>query len=130
MDKKKAVELLNKAIESRDGAYAPYSNFYVGAALLCSDGSVFLGANTENAAYSPTICAERSAFAAAITAGKRSFSAIAIAAGGENVPTPCGVCRQVMAEFCSAEFSIFCVNDSAVFEYTLGELLPGAFKLN
>ena len=127
MKREKLCELAQKA---RERSYCPYSGYSVGAALLCSDGSVFLGANIENAAYSPTICAERSAFAAAITAGKRSFLAIAIAAGGENVPTPCGVCRQVMAEFCSAEFSIFCVNDSAVFEYTLGELLPGAFKLN
>ncbi len=127
MTKEKLCEMAKKA---REQSYCPYSGYSVGAALLCSDGSVFLGVNIENAAYSPTICAERSAFSAAISAGKRSFLAIAVAAGGENMPTPCGVCRQVMAEFCSADFAVLCSNDSAVREYTLGELLPGAFKLN
>ncbi len=111
----------------RENSYSPYSGCRVGAALLCADGSIFTGVNIENASFSPTICAERSAFAAAISAGKREFSAIAVC-GGENPFPPCGVCRQVMVEFCSPEFLVLCVTDEGYEEYTLAELLPAAFS--
>lgn len=107
-------ELIFLALSARGNAYAPYSGFGVGAALLCRDGSVFTGCNIENAAFTPTICAERTAFFKAISAGKREFDRIAICGcriGGEPeaVCTPCGVCRQVMAEFCDPDrFTVIC----------------------
>ena len=122
-------ELLCKAaLEARENSYSPYSGCRVGAALLADSGKVYLGANVENAAFSPTICAERSAFAAAVSAGERSFSAIAVT-GGEKAFPPCGVCRQVMSEFCSPDFKIYVVAGDECREYTLGELLPEAFSL-
>ena len=122
-------ELLCKAVlEARENSYSPYSGCRVGAALLADSGKVYLGANVENAAFSPTICAERSAFAAAVSAGVRSFSAIAVT-GGEKAFPPCGVCRQVMSEFCSPDFKIYVVAGDECREYTLGELLPEAFSL-
>ena len=124
----KPEELIALAKKARENSYSPYSGQKVGAALLATDGSYFLGANIENAAYSPTICAERSAFAAAVSSGKKSFSAIAIC-GGEKAFPPCGVCRQIMAEFCSPDFKIYVAGEK-VAEYTLGELLPKAFSSN
>ena len=122
-------ELLCKAaLEARENSYSPYSGCRVGAALLADSGKVYLGANVENAAFSPTICAERSAFAAAVSAGERSFSAIAVT-GGEKAFPPCGVCRQVMSEFCSPDFKIYVVAGDECREYTLGELLPEAVSL-
>ena len=122
-------ELLCKAaLEARENSYSPYSGCRVGAALLADSGKVYLGANVENAAFSPTICAERSAFAAAVSAGERSFFAIAVT-GGEKAFPPCGVCRQVMSEFCSPDFKIYVVAGDECREYTLGELLPEAFSL-
>ena len=122
-------ELLELARQARENAYAPYSNFMVGAALLCKNGKVYTGCNVENAAYSPTLCAERVAFGKAISKGERDFAAIAVVGGkrGEKtVPcTPCGVCRQVMAEFCAPDFAIYTEDD----EYTLEELLPQGFLL-
>ena len=96
--------LIQKALEARENAYAPYSNFFVGAALLTSDGDIICGANIENGSYGATICAERSAFSAAISSGKRNFSAIAVVGGkgGEDISDfcpPCGICRQVIFEF-------------------------------
>ena len=126
--------LVDAALEARENAYSPYSEFCVGAALLCADGEIFKGANLENGSYGATICAERSAFCAAISAGKRSFTAIAIVGAkrgdgvGEICP-PCGICRQLMSEFCSADFPILLYDGQAVFEKTLGSLLPEAFKL-
>lgn len=130
-----AVLLLQKAWEARKNAYAPYSYFTVGAALLAEDGSIFTGCNVENAAYSPGNCAERTAVFKAVSEGKRSFVSIAVAGakegstpGGENVCTPCGVCRQVMAEFCHGkEFRIYVTDGKNVFCCTLEELLPSAF---
>ena len=119
-------ELCEIAKRARENSYSPYSSCRVGAALLCADGNVYTGVNIENAAYSPTICAERSAFSAAITDGKREFSMIAVAGEGDVFP-PCGVCRQVMAEFCSADFLVLCVTPEGYREYTLCELLPYAF---
>jgi cytidine deaminase len=100
------MELIRQAIEARKNAYAPYSGFTVGAALECEDGSVYLGCNIENAAYTPTNCAERTAFFKAVSEGKRNFRRIAIVGGREGemaAPSPCGVCLQVMAEFCQPD---------------------------
>ena len=106
-----ASALCRKALEMRAYSYVPYSHFHVGAALLCEDGTVYGGCNIENAAYTPTNCAERTAFFKAVSEGKRSFLAIAIAGGPEGAEKldycpPCGVCRQVMREFCGADFEI------------------------
>ena len=134
MQNMKPEELLRAAADARSFAYAPYSNFRVGAALLTQDGRVFLGANVENSSYSATICAERSAFAAAVSSGARSFAAIAIvgAPGGQEPHTacpPCGVCLQVMAEFCGPNFPILLMDGSnGVQTLTLKELLPRAFR--
>jgi cytidine deaminase len=128
------MELIRQAIEARKNAYAPYSGFTVGAALECEDGSVYLGCNIENAAYTPTNCAERTAFFKAVSEGKRKFRRIAIVGGREGemaAPSPCGVCLQVMAEFCQPdEFEIIMAANEE--EYTikkLGELLPFGFSL-
>ena len=94
----KYKELYIQALRASENAYSPYSHFKVGAALLCSDGSVFTGVNVENSSYGATICAERSALSAAITAGKRDFEAIAVASPGASA-YPCGICRQVIFEF-------------------------------
>ena len=123
-----------KAKEAMAMAYAPYSGYQVGAALLCADGTVYLGCNIENAAYSPTICAERTAFAKAVSEGQREFVAIAVCGGKDGVITgvfpPCGVCRQVMKEFCKADFCIYMAGaDGAYEERTLAQLLPDSFSL-
>lgn len=125
-------ELIQKAIEAREKAYAPYSGFMVGAALQCADGTVYTGCNIENAGYTPTNCAERTAFFKAVSEGKREFVRIAIVGGRQGemaAPSPCGVCLQVMAEFCDpAEFEIVCAKSGK--EYTvrkLGEMLPYGF---
>ncbi len=116
-------------------AYAPYSGFYVGAALLCDDGSIYTGCNVENAAYGATNCAERSAFFAAVSDGKRAFRAMALCGGTQGVLaaepiTPCGTCRQVMSEFCDAAFTVYLVGADGLRETTLGDLLPDTFCLN
>ena len=106
----KAEELLALAKEAMMGAYAPYSGFFVGAALLTKNGKVYTGCNIENAAFSPTNCAERTAFFKAVSEGEREFAAIAVVGGKGGVITslcsPCGVCRQVMQEFCGPDFVI------------------------
>lgn len=123
------------AIDARKMSYAPYSNYAVGAALLSKSGKVFTGCNIENSAFSSTVCAERTAFFKAISEGETEFERIAIAAGNVNSEklnasvTPCGVCRQVMREFCKDDFEIICVADTESFKkYTLKELLPNAFS--
>ena len=126
-------QLVEKAKEAMLAAYAPYSGFQVGAALLCADGSVYTGCNIENAAYSPTLCAERTAFAKAISEGKRAFTAMAVC-GGKNgviagICTPCGVCRQVMAEFCKEDFQVILVKPEGYETRTLSQLLPDGFRL-
>ncbi len=127
-------ELLQKAIESRKDSYSPYSNFCVGAALLTCDGKVYTGANIENAAYTPTICAERVAFFKAVNNGERNFSKIAITGGKAGEPAgfcaPCGVCRQVMAEFCKDDFEIILGTPDDIKVYTLKEILPDYFGPN
>ncbi len=124
-------KLMERAVEAREYSYSPYSGFRVGAALLCEDGLVYTGCNIENSAYGPTNCAERTAFFKAISEGKRKFKKIAIAGGKEELIScyPCGVCRQVMAEFCDLnEFEIICGTFRSGLEiYKLKELLPKAF---
>lgn len=126
-------DLCKAAIEALENSYSPYSNCKVGAALLCEKGRVYIGCNIENAAFSPTICAERTAFAKAVSEGERNFSAIAVAGIKNGVLTafsPCGVCRQVMAEFCKKNFKILVVTSNESFEeYTLEQLLPSSFNL-
>ena len=122
-------ELIRAAINGRKNAVASYSGFAVGAALLTRSGSVYIGCNMENGAYSPSLCAERVAFGSAIAAGERDFAAIAIIGDGTDYCWPCGVCRQVMAEFCSDDFRVVAAKDEKDFvSSTLGELLPHAFR--
>ena len=125
-------KLCELAKEAMGHAYAPYSGFKVGAALLCKDGTVYQGCNIENAAYGPTNCAERTAFFKAIYDGHRDFVAIAVCGGKDGVITgsfpPCGVCRQVMREFCADDFRILMVNQNGFEEVTLAQLLPYSFS--
>ena len=125
-------ELCKLAVEAMAHAYAPYSGFKVGAALLCADGTVYQGCNIENAAYSPTNCAERTAFFKAVYDGHRDFTAIAVCGGKDGVITgafpPCGVCRQVMREFCGEDFLIYLVNEKGYETVTLAQLLPFGFS--
>lgn len=129
-------ELVLEAIEARKKAYAPYSNYMVGAALLTKDGKIYHGCNIENAAYSPTNCAERTAFFKAVSEGERDFSAIAIIGGNRDAEVgelgyayPCGVCRQVMMEFCDPDdFRIITARGGDDFvSYSLREMLPNGF---
>ena len=125
-------ELCKLAIEAMAHAYVPYSGYKVGAALLCADGSVYQGCNIENAAYSPTNCAERTAFFKAVYDGHRDFTAIAVCGGKDGAITgafpPCGVCRQVMREFCGDDFLIYLVNEKGFETVTLSDLLPFGFR--
>ncbi len=128
-DKNMLVELACKA---RDNAYSPYSSFCVGAALLCCDGQIYTGANIENASYGACNCAERTAIFKAVMEGKREFRAIAIvgAKRGEEITSycaPCGICRQVMAEFATSSLEILLYDGKDIKTYTLGDLLPEAF---
>lgn len=127
-------ELCALAVKAMENSYSPYSGFRVGAALLTSDGKVYTGCNIENSAFSPTVCAERTAIFKAVSEGERDFAAIAIAGGKdekiEGVCPPCGVCRQVMAEFCKPDFSVLFVTGEDTFEkHSLSEILPFAFKI-
>ena len=120
------------AVEAMGHSYSPYSGYKVGAALLCADGTVYQGCNMENASYTPTICAERTAFFKAVYDGHRDFTAIAVCGGKDGVITgafpPCGVCRQVLREFCRDDFVIYMVGADGKYEaMTLAELLPRSF---
>ena len=125
--------LIDRAIEGMSYAYTPYSGFRVGAALLTESGEIYTGCNIENAAYTPTNCAERTAFFKAVSEGVKEFDAICIVGGKDGVLTeyapPCGVCRQVMMEFCDPEtFQIILATDLEDYDiYTLNELLPLGF---
>ena len=127
-------KLIQAALEARSMAYAPYSHFQVGAALLASDGTVYTGCNIENAAYGPSNCAERTAFFKEIYEGEREFERIAVVGGAEgtdaeDICAPCGVCRQVMMEFCNPDsFRIILANGGKEpLEFTLKELFPYGF---
>ena len=126
--------LLEQAIAAREMAYAPYSGFRVGAALLGKSGKIYTGCNVENASYSPTNCAERTAFFKAVSEGEREFVSIAIVGGmSETINdfcAPCGVCRQVMAEFCDKDFRVIMGNLEHIQTRTLEELLPLSFGKN
>ena len=136
----KYLKLINAAFEIRKKAYAPYSHFKVGAALLCKDGKTYVGCNIENGAFSPTICAERVAFVEAVKNGEREFEAVAIVTGADyakiyDMGSPCGVCRQFMSEFCKDDFKIIMTKMSSEGElidnkiFTMNEILPDRFKL-
>ena len=119
-------KLIEAACAARANAYCPYSGFAVGAALLADSGRVYAGANCESASYGAAICAERAALTAAVTAGERRFAALAVAAGDSPTP-PCGICRQLLAEF--GDMTVFCASAAGggVREYALSALLPEAF---
>lgn len=133
MDKNLAGTLIEKAIEQLQFSYAPYSNFKVGAALLAKNGTIYGGCNIENASYSPTNCAERTAFFKAVSEGIKEFEAICVVGGKDGILTgyasPCGVCRQVMMEFCDPEtFQIILATRKEQYEiFTLEEILPLGF---
>ena len=129
MSPEKLVELAKDAMTR---AYAPYSGYKVGAALLCADGTVYQGCNIENASYGPTNCAERTAIFKAVSEGQRDFVAIAVCGGKDGVITggfpPCGVCRQVMREFCEDDFLLYLVDEKGYETHTLAEILPYSFS--
>ena len=131
MDKTHLAELALRAREAALRAYAPYSKFKVGAALLAEDGRIFTGCNVENASYGLTNCAERTAVFKGVSEGATRFTALAVAGGEGEVAMPCGACRQVLAEFLPPEAPVRCVTlDGAVVrDFTVGALLPGTFRL-
>ncbi len=135
LEKREIQSLIDTALSQREFAYAPYSDFRVGAALLTGSGEIYTGCNIENSAYSPTNCAERTAVFKAVSEGVRDFRAICITGGpGEKEPSdfcpPCGVCRQVLLEFCAPDFQIIlAVNRERYQVYTLDELVPQGFRL-
>ena len=122
-------DLVKAAMEAKEHAYVPYSHFRVGAALLTAEGKVYQGCNIENAGYTPTNCAERTAFFKAVYEGERHFSAIAVNGDADDYLYPCGVCRQVMAEFCDPQtFEVIVSDKNGAYQvFTLAQLLPGAF---
>ncbi len=126
-------ELVSLAMEAMTHAYVPYSGYKVGAALLTSDGRVYQGCNIENASYTPTVCAERTAFFKAVYDGVREFSAIAVVGGKNGEITgffpPCGVCRQVMREFCGDDFTVYFGGaNGEIMTLTLKDILPYSFS--
>lgn len=127
-------KLMEKAKAAMKNAYALYSGFQVGAALLCADGTVYTGCNIENAAYSVTVCAERVALYKAVSEGKRDFTALAVCGGKdgviESLCTPCGVCRQALSQFCSADMPVYMAKPDGMEKTTLSQLLPQAFNLD
>ncbi|MGN0429074.1 MAG: cytidine deaminase [Acetatifactor sp.] len=133
MDNLPIKELIQTALDARKNAYAPYSHYQVGAALLSSDGTIYSGCNIENASYGATNCAERTAFFSAVSEGKRDFLAIAITGGleGEEISdyaVPCGICRQIMQEFCGDDFQVIVAKSTEDFrQYPFSEILPFGF---
>ena len=136
MKKEMIEQLIDLAIKQLEFSYVPYSHFKVGAALLAKGGEIYTGCNIENAAYTPTNCAERTAFFKAVSEGVREFEAICVVGGKDGVLTdyasPCGVCRQVMMEFCDPDTFqiIMAVNKEKYKNYTLKEMLPMGFGPN
>ena len=127
-------QLIDLSKEAMTRAYSPYSGFKVGAALLCADGTVYQGCNIENASFTPTVCAERTAVFKAVSEGKREFTALAVCGGKDGVITgicpPCGVCRQVLREFCRDDFPVYLALPAGKYETrTMTQLLPDSFSL-
>lgn len=133
INQKQKIQLAAEALKARENAYAPYSDFGVGAALLTKDGRIYNGCNVENLSYSATNCAERTAIFKAVSQGEREFAAIAVAGGKKGASPadfcfPCGVCLQVMSEFCEPEFEILIVkSEEEIREFCLKDLLPHVF---
>ena len=129
----KPKELVALAEQARERSYCPYSRFAVGAALLCADGTVFTGCNIENAAFGPSVCAERTAIFKAVSEGHRDFAALAVAGGPAGSPVerecpPCGVCRQVLREFCADDFPVYMSGGNGTYRMLrLSRLLPASF---
>lgn len=122
------TELMLEAKKAREKAYVPYSHFAVGAALITTDGKVYTGCNIENAAYSVTCCAERTALFKAVSEGERAFSALAVVADTKRPVPPCGSCRQALVELCPPDMPVYLTNlQGDVLETTVSSLLPGAF---
>lgn len=136
MDEQLKQKLIRTAFEAREFSYSPYSHFMVGAALLAKNGAIYTGCNVENAGYTPSNCAERTAIFKAVSEGVQEFSAIAIVGGKKGqtefqITAPCGVCRQVLNEFCGPEFPVLLGRtEDDYLETTLGQLLPLAFGPN
>lgn len=134
MEMKKEIEelLVQKAGEAKEYSYSPYSGFRVGAAILTKSGRIYTGCNIENAAYTPTNCAERTAVFKAVSEGEREFLAIAVCGDGEDYLAPCGVCRQVLLEFTEPEtFQVLMAAKSGNYrKMTLAKLLPESFSKN
>ena len=122
--------LIHEAVEAKELAYAPYSHFRVGAALMTKSGNIYRGCNIENVAFTPTNCAERTALFKAISEGEKEFAAIAVTGDADDYLYPCGVCRQVMVEFCDLqEFKVIVANTEEDYKvFSLGELVPGVFN--
>ena len=133
MEENKIKELIRYALSMRKMSYTPYSHFNVGAALLSKDGKIYTGCNIENASFTPTNCAERTAFFKAVSEGTKEFDAIAIVGGPDGAESlqycsPCGVCRQVMSEFCKDDFIVICAKSEDEYRVnTLNEVLPDRF---
>lgn len=126
-------KLIQAAVQTSRNAYAPYSKFHVGAALLLDDGEIITGCNVENASYGLTICAERNAIFHAVSRNIRDFKAVAVVADGDQMPFPCGACRQVLSEFCGPQTPVYIASikhPELVKQTTMGELLPHAFKFD
>jgi cytidine deaminase len=123
--------LIAQALAAAERAYAPYSGYAVGAALLADDGTIVTGCNVENTSYGLTVCAERVALTRAVAEGHRAFRGLAIAARGTEMPFPCGACRQVLAEFCDSDMPVYMVREQGELPAcrALGELLPEAFRM-
>ena len=129
----KPRELVALAIQAREKSYCPYSCFAVGAALECADGTVYTGCNIENAAFGPSVCAERTAIFKAVSEGRREFRALAVVGGKAGAPVtkecpPCGVCRQVLREFCDDDFPVHLSDGETIRTLRLRELLPESFR--
>jgi cytidine deaminase len=123
------MELVMLALKARENAYVPYSGFHVGAALAADNGKIYTGCNIENASYGATICAERTAISKAISDGAKEIMAIAVASDSEAATMPCGVCRQVINEFCSPDMPLYLSDKDGIYEvFTFNEILPHSFK--
>ncbi|MCX7772115.1 MAG: cytidine deaminase [Clostridia bacterium] len=124
-----AQELVSLAVKAKESAYAPYSGFHVGAALLADNGKIYTGCNIENASFGATICAERTAIVKAVSDGARQILAIAISSDSKAATMPCGICRQTMSEFCASDMPMYLSNREGQFEtYSFDQILPHSFR--